>query len=385
MKPNLTVLQISANLPPIFCGIGDYTGLLSAALRERGVIVENWSQTEADVTSNNWRAPAVMRAWHGIDFGRFDIVHVQYEPFGFQQSYLLPLLLIKCRGRSRLVITFHEVFQKNRMQVARDRSLARASSALIVNDAGSAKKLQVLLGEAEVPISKVGVGSNIAALSGVEASTVTRGFFRLGYFGFLNGVKRVDLLIETLARLHAQGKTAMRLRLIGGFAASPNERFNLENQARKHGVADAIEWCVGLSSGEVAARIAECDLMILPFVDGATPRRGSFQACLQLGMPIITTRPLVEDLDLRLGDHVLIVEKLDTETLTDQILRAASDPKLLVRLQASAKSLSRQFTWTSIAARHCEIYDELVFVKRNYDSTLLTGLISAPSRRRTSC
>ncbi len=360
MTTNLRLLQISANLPPLFCGIGDYTALLSGALRERGVTVENWSRADTNYASQNWRVPAVLTAWNRIDFTRFDIVHLQYEPFGFQQSYLLPWLLAKCRNRSRLVVTFHEVFQKNRFQVARDRFLANASSALIVNDSGSAENLKRILFETEIPVFQIGVGSNISELSSSKKPAAEPGVFRLGYFGFLNGVKRVDLLIETLACLHARGNSEMRLRLIGGFGASSAEKSSLEELARRRGVAGAVEWCVGLSSSEVARRIAECDLMILPFVDGATPRRGSLQACLLLGRPIITTRPSVEDLGLRLGDHVLLLEKLDTETLTDQVLRTASDPELLARLQTSARSLSRQYTWTSIAARHCEIYDQLV-------------------------
>ncbi len=358
MTTNLKVLQISANLPPLFCGIGDYTAFLSEALRERGVTVEKWSRTEANYVSKNWRAPAVLNAWNRIDFSKFDIVHLQYEPFGFQQSYLLPWLLAKCRNRSRLVVTFHEVFQKNRFQVARDRFLANASAALIVNDSGSAENLKRIV-ETEIPVFQIGVGSNISELSNLEKPAAEPGVFRLGYFGFLNGVKRVDLLIETLACLHARGNSEMRLRLIGGFAASPTERSSLEELARSRGVAGAVEWCVGLSSSEVARRIAECDLMILPFVDGATPRRGSLQACLLLGRPIITTRPSVEDLGFRLGEHVLLLEKLDTETLTHQVLRTASDRQSLARLQTSARSLSRQYTWTSIATRHCEIYDQL--------------------------
>jgi glycosyltransferase involved in cell wall biosynthesis len=230
MKSAFKVLQISANFPPSICGIGDYTYLLGEALKKRGVEVHHWSGSGPDKTANRWSQLAIWRKTREIDFARFDVVHLQYEPFGFHQSYLLPILLT--RIPVPLVVTFHEIFQRNRIQIIRDRRLAHASRALIVNDTGSAVKLGKLVKTGSVPIHRIGVGSNIPDLPEPRPPTSSPGgVFRLGYFGFLNAVKRIDLLIETLGRLHGLGHTHIQLRLIGDFQSSPRERSSLENLA----------------------------------------------------------------------------------------------------------------------------------------------------------
>lgn len=355
VKP-LRILEISANSPPQICGIGDYTHYLSQALKSRGIEVKTWSGANADYNSPGWTPLAVWRTFHQIKFDQFDVIHLQYEPFGFQQSYLLPFLLARCG--TRLIVTFHEIFQRHKLQVIRDAYLARSATDLIVNDAGSEIKLRTLVRSDEAIIHRIGVGSNIPDSTPLHSQDGE--IFRLGYFGFLNAVKRVDLLIEALSVLHRKGETKIRLRLIGDFQASAGEKSSLESLARQLNVESAIEWCVGLSGDDVAKKISECDLMVLPFVDGATPRRGSFQACLKLGRAVATTLPAAEDSELQLVTNVLVIEKLDVETVVETVLKAVANPALVKRLEVVSRSLAEKFSWTSIAASHHKIYNSTI-------------------------
>ena len=363
MKRPLSILQISANYPPKICGIGDYTFELTHALKNLGVRVENWSSVDSEFRSAKWNAVETLRAFRKIDFDRFDILHLQYEPYSFTQSYILPFLL--AHTKRPLAVTFHEVFQRHLLQRMRDRRLATLAAALIVNDAGTEKRLAALLQGRHRPIYQVGVGSNIPSPGlnvAIERRDTTKSaIFRLGYFGFLNAVKRVDLLIEALGLLHRQGHTNVRLRLIGDFQSSPRERLVLEEQARALSVETSIEWCVGFSGADVAGKISECDLMILPFLDGATPRRGSFQACLALGKAVVTTRPKAEDTEIQLANHVAVLENLDAASIASKVIELIRDPIAISRLEEASKLLGAKFAWPLIAVKHLKIYESLIF------------------------
>lgn len=354
MSKPLRVLQISGNAPPLICGIGDYTHELSRALRDLKVEVDLWSRVNSRYVSKGWSSFSVFRTFKSINFDNYDVVHLQYEPFSFAQSYLLPLLL--ARLKTPLVITFHEIFQRNNFQLWRDSKLAEASCAIIVNDSGSAKRIEEKFKVPDSKVHKIGVGSNIpfshAKRSGKE--------FLIGYFGFLNAVKRVDLLIESFALVYRNGNSNARLRLIGDFQSSTAERAQLESIIKKYSLESSIDWCVGLDSKSVADKIAECDLMVLPFVDGATPRRGSFQACLKLGKAIATTSPLIPDPELNLRNSTLQIARLDQPSLSEALRVAIKNPDLILELERSAKLVSLKYSWETIALKHVEIYQSIV-------------------------
>ncbi len=147
------------------------------------------------------------------------------------------------------------------------------------------------------------IGSNITARPFTPAQRSahrqTRGYepddLVIGYFGFLNRSKGGLTLIRTLHALVQSGFPA-RLLMIGdrvGASDPTNHAYlqEVETLAQTLGVADHIQWTGFLPDAEVSLALTACDVMLLPFTDGASLRRGSLMAALAQGCPIVTTTP----------------------------------------------------------------------------------------------
>ena len=103
--------------------------------------------------------------------------------------------------------------------------------------------------------------------------------------------------------------------------------------------------------------------MALPYADGASYRRGSLLAALAHGVPVVTTEPAHRGRSLEeLVDEqsALLVRPDDTAALARTIGRVLDDKGLAARLSAGARGVAEQFSWDRIAARHLELYRELV-------------------------
>jgi glycosyltransferase involved in cell wall biosynthesis len=356
------ILFVTPNWPPAPCGLGDYTWNLSRALVEQGhcvsiltrysKLIDRLAGVEVHADVRSWRSPGLFATLPVLKKKSPDVIHLQYEGYGFNQSFFLPALWKLASPRK--VLTLHEVWFKNRVHRWRDSFLHRASNHVIVNDQGGLERYQ-LLGTG-VPVSKIGVGANIPLK--IENSLSTDSPIRIGYFGFFNRIKHVDLLMQAVADLIRSGQ-ALELLLVGEFRpdkslehrelASLRDKLGLEKQIRFTGLVEALE----------AARLLRtCTFAVLPFIDGASPRRGSLQACLGLGLPTITTRSAYAETDLRDGETVLYLETLSKSDLSRAIVRLAGDPALRHKLSQGALAFAEKYSWSRIASRHIEIYEQ---------------------------
>jgi glycosyltransferase involved in cell wall biosynthesis len=118
-----------------------------------------------------------------------------------------------------------------------------------------------------------------------------------------------------------------------------------------------------LPADEVARVLAASDACLLPYRDGASPRRGSLLAALTQGIPIVTTTPaphvydgLPEPHD---GDVALFAPPDDSQALADAVRRVTRDSALAARLRAGAAAYAAQFAWPAIAAQTLTLYAAL--------------------------
>jgi glycosyltransferase involved in cell wall biosynthesis len=101
----------------------------------------------------------------------------------------------------------------------------------------------------------------------------------------------------------------------------------------------------------------------MPYVDGASFRRGTFMACLAHGMPTITTQPSTPLPQLRDGENIRLVPPEDPTALAAAIRELAADPALRSRLSTGALALAEGFRWDKIAAQTAAFF-EIVLASR---------------------
>jgi glycosyltransferase involved in cell wall biosynthesis len=185
-----------------------------------------------------------------------------------------------------------------------------------------------------------------------------------GYFGFINASKGLEGLLRGVS-LAVEQDLNLYLVLIGGRVGSSDptnvtyadevddliEQLNLTSRIRTTGfVTDA----------EVSGHLYACDMLILPYMDGVSFRRGSFMAGLAHGCAIITTTPEVELPEIQDGLNVRLVTPESPRALTVAIQSLIENPALRTQLQINAKALSREFIWEHIAERTLALYQELI-------------------------
>lgn len=188
----------------------------------------------------------------------------------------------------------------------------------------------------------------------------------VGYFGFLNRSKGVLSLIRAAQRAIDDGQP-IRLALIGGEPGSsdPTDVAQARAIARsvdELGLRRATHITGFLQPSELTDALLACDMLVLPFVDGASMRRGSLMAALAHGLPTISTFPPDGHRAslLRHGQNVWLVSPGDDAALADAISRLATERSLRERLRVGALELAELCSWPSIARQTLEAY-ELAF------------------------
>ncbi len=349
----MKVLIISAHSEPIICGIGDYTKVLSENLKASGI----------DVVTVGLKSNPLFRFLKSFKMiylihkilkkYKFDMIHLQYEAFSFNQSYLLPIYLMQ--QSQPFIVTFHEVFQKSLMQIWRDKKLLKSCSAAIVNDRGRYLSLLKLSPESKNKIYSLSVGSNLPNRHALIASQN----FLVGYFGFINAVKRLETLFESFRLIHKQFPLA-KLRLIGDFNPNGTEIINWKKWTLDHKLEHSVEWIGACHPLKASELIQQCQLMILPFSDGASPRRGSLQACLALGKALITSQPLLDEPEM---NGLCFIPSDDVSLWSSKAIQILESPTLRESYEKTSLEISENFSWDKISKSHIDIYSKIMRIK----------------------
>ena len=167
----------------------------------------------------------------------------------------------------------------------------------------------------------------------------------LGYFGFLNTSKGGETLLRALAELRQSGLLA-RVVLIGGSAGASDKTDaahtrQLLELAQTLGVAGQVLRTGFLSEADTVAALQSCNMMVQPYADGASLRRGSLLACLASGCPTVTTNPASRIAELQHNVNVHLVPPNDPAALAAAVRTLQADTALRERISHGARA-SRQ-------------------------------------------
>ncbi|CAG0934587.1 Alpha-monoglucosyldiacylglycerol synthase [Thermoflexales bacterium] len=386
---------ITGEYPPQQGGVGDFTRelarALSAAGHEAQVVTSVISHQSSAVSEKQAAEVAVrrvisswgMRCWGEVaeiaKRQQFEILNIQYEPAAYAMRVgvnFLPSAWARRAIKVPIVTTFHDLlvpylFPKAgplRRKVVE--YLARHSDAIIVTNDEDRARLSSL----QFPISSlhtIPIGSNIdpTKLSEFDRDAErARWGLRpaeslLGYFGFLNLSKGGSDLMQALKTLSASG-LPVKLLLIGGRTGS-SDPTNAEYAAQVDqlvetlGVKDRVIATGYLGPADVSRALLACDVLVLPYVDGASLRRGSLHAAMAHGRAIVTTEPPQPIGGLQHEESVLYVPPRDPQALATAVQRVLQDEVLRDRLQSSVNQAAKLYTWDRIAAQTLDVFKQV--------------------------
>jgi glycosyltransferase involved in cell wall biosynthesis len=303
-----------------------------------------------------------------------DIVNIQYQAAAYG-AMRPPIHFLPHFSVQPTTVTFHDLRPPYLFPKAgefRERAIwgmSRGAAGLIITNAEDYQRCCAK--EGLPPVAEIPIGSNIPRDPPETFSPsvwrtdhgIGRDDFVLGYFGFLNDSKGGDILMHALAALHAEGLSA-RLVLIGdqsGSSDTTNTAYSkqVNDLAVDLHIDDYILRTGYLTPTETSAALLSCDLMVMPYRDGVSFRRGSFLACLAHGRAIVTTRPSLPQTGLRPGENV-ILSRPEAKAVATAVKKLHSNPSLRKNIESGAVRLSEQFQWTQISERLERFFEEVL-------------------------
>ena len=374
-------------------GVGDFTHELARALNDLGHFVAVITSAtpparmaEAPIHHEPVVASWGRSCWHPLADAarrlRLDVLNIQYEPaaYGMQVGVnFFPWWYRRQSGAAPVVTTFHDLltpylFPKvGPLRWKTVELLARRSDAVIVTNEEDRRRLSAAINPAGRPLHRpavhaIPIGSNISPRLPPDFDRARErarwgagpNDWLIGYFGFLNMSKGGLTLLRSIGLLLNDGLPA-RLLLIGGRTGSSdptNAKYaaEVERALGPIGLHARTARTGYVEPAHVSMALAASDMIVLPYADGASLRRGSLMAALAHARAVVTTQPRLPLPELVDGDNCLLVQLEDPAALAAAIRRAMLDPGLRARLEAGARDLSAQFAWDKIAARTARIY-----------------------------
>lgn len=377
----MRILFITGEYPPQPGGVGDYTQRLAQHLTIAGhevitltSVKGHWQLWRATSRGDEaLAAPRGRASWRLVAAGRLAQVvrlirpqwcHIQYQTGAYQLQIgvnVLPLLLR--RTEIATAITYHDLLPPYLFPKAGPvRNWvtllpARAATAVIATNPEDEATLRA----AGLQPRLIPIGANIEPTQSsahdraVERTRlgITADEALIGYFGLLSPGKGVDLLIDLVAQ-HPR----WRLLIIGGAATTPTDRAYAEavqQRLARDGLRHRVIITGHLPAAQVSAYLSACDVIALPFRDGASLRRGSLLAALAHGCAIVTTPPASAATAAALAGAVQFAAA-QPDSFAAAIEMVLQSAVMRDRLSEAARAVARRFAWPTIAQAHLELY-----------------------------
>ncbi len=378
-------------------GVGAYTSEVAAALVDRGWQVSVLTSRAANASlqsaspiashpissrvANGVTVYPVIQHWRwnvlreGMQWAKkvgADWLHVQYQTAAFGMHPAINLAPAWWRHQGlRVAWTYHDIlvpylFPKAGKWLRRwvTDLPARLCDLTITTNADDQRHLAPFARNL-VPIP---IGSNIRVTKLTQAERqarrVQQGYAEqdvvVGYFGFLNRSKGGLDLVATVARLLPELPT-LHLLMIGeqvGASDPSNHAYlqEVKDAIRSQGLQDRVLWTGYQPEVEVSADLAACDLLLMPYLDGASLRRGTLMAGLAHGCAIITTMPTAPIPELVEGRDLLYVPAGHVDAAAIAVLNLVRNPALMAQMRQNALTASAAFTWEGIVETHERLY-----------------------------
>jgi glycosyltransferase involved in cell wall biosynthesis len=355
---------IAPEYPPARGGVADYTRLVAHGLAARGARVHVWAPAtgaaeESDGGIELHRLPgrfgprALAALGRGLNAAGPGHILVQYVPQGFgMRAMNLPFCLwLYTRRRAGITIMFHEVaLALTRGQRLRHNVIALANRAMAFVLVRAARRSLVAaagwegllrpLAPAGCVIKWLPVPSNVPVVDdpeGVRAvrrSLAVEGGIVLGYFGTARETWSTGTLAAVLPQMLRE-RPGVTLLLLGRDGFVQRERIlatapELSPQVRATGP---------LGPDALSFHLSACDLMLQPYGEGVSTRRGSMMAALAHRRAVVTTSGVLTEPLWEQRRAVALAPAAEPAALGLMVTRLIDDAGERARLARAAGAL----------------------------------------------
>ena len=173
------------------------------------------------------------------------------------------------------------------------------------------------------------------------------------YLGRLAGRKGVDVLLEAMARLPADGATQLAI------AGSGDERAALEARSIELRLADRVRFVGPVEGSQKIYLLQNAICTVMPSrVWEAFPL--VVLETYAAGRPVLgSSVPGITDL-VRHGETGVLVEQENPDLLAAALRGLVADRRRADQLGQCARQAAESYSWESVAQKHIELYEQLL-------------------------
>lgn len=358
-RRRLKIVMISGSMPPMICGVGDYTFMLLNALSKiQSLEISAITSVAANGCDANfsvvplmkdWSFKSIFRLFNYIKNKKPDLVHIQYPTLGYDNywaPYFMPMM-IKILGIP-VVQTWHEPPTRYRFFPN-----ALIKDYIIGVEPNFVKEVRYRYRYLVSRKRKqyIPIGSNIkrCTLTSKERAKLRKNFwggnFRLIVnFGFAYPSKNIEQIFAVA--------DPEKDRIVLIMSLDPeNDPYHKKLDL----IIKSSEWAGkvivtgSLPQEKVGETLAICDVAVYPFLEGVRSRNGSFLAATTQEVFTVTTSLTKDGYDA--DNNVYHVPLANEDKLKTAINFL---PKY------STRKLNSDSKWDSIAKRHMGVYAEIL-------------------------
>jgi glycosyltransferase involved in cell wall biosynthesis len=366
---------ITPEYPPQPGGVSDYTGQVAEALARRGEDVHVWCPGVPDATVLQGPVPGGVHVHRDLGrvtpqnlrqidqqldrFPKPRHILVQYVPHGYgRRTMNVPFctwLWRRAKKKGDTVdIMVHEAFLtfEGSWRQFGAALVHRLMTVILLQTANRAwfsaqeceRRWKPYTFGRHVPFQWLPIPSNIRFAANEEAVRAIRRRYGseqtllVGHFGTY-GSPVLSVLEPILLKI-AQQIPEQPLLLMG----ISSHEFRQKLIAKQPSLARQLHSTGALAAEELSSHLAACDLLIQPYPDGATSRRGSLMAGISHRKPIITTSSSVMESLWEESAAVDLIPSGDADAFVKRLAELLEDSQERVRLsQAAAKLYLERF------------------------------------------
>ena len=360
----MRILLISGSLPPMKCGVGDYTAHLADALgrcKDTSVAVLTDAQAKPVPSGFNFEVFPVARGWRMSDAvpiaiaakrWRPDIMHIQYPTQGYGRRYLPWLLPSLFRLVSVPVVqTWHgydpRMGRRNLLNAALGGGLVtvrpefKAMMSPWYTWLNRHKHFEFIPNASTIPMVQLTEKEKCAVRSSFCAASTNL----IVFFGFAYPERRVELLFQVAdpGRHH--------LVFICDLNSADAYQQTISNLIDREPWAGRATVTGFLPAEDVGRILAAADAVVLPFGNGGGMWNTSIRAALKQGTFVLTTARERHGYDSR--DNVYYARPDDVADMRDA-LRTFVGRRRTNDVEESASD------WESIASAHIGLFSKVM-------------------------
>lgn len=339
------VCQITTVIPPAKDGVGAAAIKIHKLLCRNGIesVIITSSNQKADenilYVVNKWSIKELIKIIKQIHNKGFQTIIIHYpSPYIVDKHFFVFLSLILLLFGIPLTIYLHEFSVYTLLGKIKIYILLVFAEKIITTDSKNFNELQKLP-FIQSKLFLLPTGSNFTLKFDFSCDrnlNISKDKILIAYWGY---IMRGKGILNFLNFVESFNDETAEFLFIGDVpeTASDYDR-ELKEKVRS---CSKLKFLGYLTDDNLISTILKFDILILPYEDGLTERRGSFMLAMQLGKVVITTRPKFQIPGLVNNFNVIYFDTMDE--LNQIVKKLISDKQLLLEISSNAHKWYNKF------------------------------------------